>query len=532
MLLSPVYKIKDKKVWENFMLYEDGYFYAFFGSGKRAEGQDMKGLRATALDIYRSADGVRFERLAEFANPVPGAHAGFCVKKIGEYFYYYPTCSNPEQGVHFKIYRTVDFKDWEYMGASCDVLPDRSIYRERWDEMVVLDDVDADGKPVYYGYISSEPREEISEPGPGMLRSYDGLHWEILPPAVIEWGEIPSQHMEMNFIEKIDGDYYLSMTGRLYMDSYGYSMYTFIGESPFGPFRPVLEKFRMTGNSRRDITWLGHTCRRGSDLLLAQWLSHDHLPEIPSRNFAIAPLKRVLCENKQLRLGYWESNDALFDKNAPVALQLAETHPHPAVRNERDAVEQTGENAYSISASRDGVLLLSQPVLDRERGLLLEGSFVCRENRTRIATHHHAGGIGFYFEGEPGEGTMMYADTLGVTRSGFFRYADHPITEKDIYRHAGHALATGRTGALRGTAEFDYEDTVGPYGHAAYAGIRHGRRHTFRLLARLDYFELYIDDLYVQTYLLPENTTGRVGFYVSDGVCDVEISGFPFAKSE
>jgi hypothetical protein len=146
--------------------------------------------------------------------------------------------------------------------------------------------------------------------------------------------------------------------------------------------------------------------------------------------------------------------------------------------------------------------------------------------------HHHAGGVGFYFEGTPGEGAMMYADTLGVTRSGLFRYADRKITEKDIYRHAGHALATGRTGALRGTAEFDYEDTVGPYGHAAYAGIRHGRRHTFKLLARLDYFELYIDGLYVQTYLLPDTTTGRVGFYVSDGVCDVEINGFRFAKTE
>lgn len=528
MLLSPVYKRTGKKTWENFTIYEDGYFYAFFGSGRQNEQQDIRTVRAIGLDVYRSADGIHFEQLAEYTCPIPSAHAGFCVKKIGEYFYYYPTCTTREKGIHFKIYRTKDFQLWEHLGDEYDVYPDPSIYRARWDELVILEEKDEQNRTVYYGYISSEPREDIGEPGPGMLKSYDGIHWEILPPAKINWGETPSQHMEMNFIEKIDGHYYLSMTGRLYMDSFGYSIYVFEGNTPFGPFSPITDSFRLAGCSRRDITWLGHTCWREKDLLLALWLSHDFGPEIPSRNFAMSTLKKVLCQKGRLRLGFWEKNRELFDFEHPLNPDFQMVHPAPAVQNERDSVEKKGDQEYCISASRDGVLLLSEPILDRDQGLLLEGSFLCQEKRTRIHTHHHAAGAGFFFEEKPGFGTLIFADTLGTTRTGTLRYADHAITDEDIYRYSGYGLVSGRNGVLRGTSHFTYEDTVGPYGHASFSGIRHNRFHTFKVIARLDYFELYIDDLYVQTYLLPESSTGRIGIFTADGTCDISVKAFPW----
>ncbi len=69
----------------------------------------------------------------------------------------------------------------------------------------------------------------------------------------------------------------------------------------------------------------------------------------------------------------------------------------------------------------------------------------------------------------------------------------------------GRGWSSRRSGELQGTCAFTCEDTVGPFGHAAYAGIRHGQRHAFRLIARGDFFEFYVDDLYVQTFTLADS---------------------------
>ena len=62
-------------------------------------------------------------------------------------------------------------------------------------------------------------------------------------------------------------------------------------------------------------------------------------------------------------------------------------------------------------------------------------------------------------------------------------------------------------------------DQIGP-GCAQVAGIRSGKVHTFRLMVRHDMFELYLDDLYVQShYLRPNGGSGRLGFFVGDGRC-------------
>lgn len=68
-------------------------------------------------------------------------------------------------------------------------------------------------------------------------------------------------------------------------------------------------------------------------------------------------------------------------------------------------------------------------------------------------------------------------------------------------------------GRLSITAEdqsFTMEDVTGK-GCATVRGLDDIREHRFRLLLRFDLFELYIDDLLVQTYVYkPQN--GRLGF--------------------
>lgn len=522
MFTQPVNAIDtpDKMAWANYTIYDvvDGCYYSLFGTGRKTE--QNPGAYPISLDVARSFDGIHWKFIVRDAIAIPGAHAGYGVSRIGEFFYYYPTCSNPDQGVHFKVYRTRNFTEWEYMGREFDVAPDRNFYHERWDEMHVIE-AEEDGCTIYYGYISSETREDIGEPGVAMLKSRDGIRWQVLPPVTIEWGELPSHHMELNFVELVDGRYYLNASGRMYLDSYGYAIYTFVGDSPYGPFKPDLEMFRLAGHSRACISWLGHTLDTPDGFLVALWLSHDRNPDIPSQSFTIGPLKRLICDQGHLRLGYWQSNETAKGKALPVDMHhTAYVHPAEAVKFERDTLSILNEDSLELSASRDGGIVLLDVQLDRDRGFVIEGYLKVCENRGHIATHQHAAAAGFYFEAEPGCGEAMVADTLGVTRSGTVCYSDHKITDYNIYADSGNGMVQARSGELLGTLAFDYNDTVGPFGHASYCGVRHGKNHHFRIISRYDYFELYIDDLYVQTWLLPQAMTGRVGLMCFDGVCE------------
>ena len=62
---------------------------------------------------------------------------------------------------------------------------------------------------------------------------------------------------------------------------------------------------------------------------------------------------------------------------------------------------------------------------------------------------------------------------------------------------------------------FDCVDETGP-GCAAVTGLDDGKRHTFRLWIRKKMVELYIDDMYMQTFVV-QNTTGTIGFNCQNG---------------
>ena len=116
MFVSPVSRTAnpDKRAWDNLTFYDRGTFYAFFGTGTR--GPTNPDGRPIALDIAVSEDGVHWRFLAREIVPIAGAHAGFGVVRVGERVFYYPTCSSPEQGVHFKVYTSQDFLHWEHLG--------------------------------------------------------------------------------------------------------------------------------------------------------------------------------------------------------------------------------------------------------------------------------------------------------------------------------------------------------------------------------------------------------------------------------
>ena len=168
-----------KKAWENYTIYEDGVFYALFGTG--IKGENNPSGYAIAIDAAKSADGVHWEFISQNAIPIPGAHAGFGIKKIGEWFYYYPTCSNSEKGVHFKVYRTKDFVTFEHMGDKFDVLPDRRYYHERWDEVYIIKDADEeDWQTEYLDYILAVKTVSSCDEAAAHINKYGTKHSEAI----------------------------------------------------------------------------------------------------------------------------------------------------------------------------------------------------------------------------------------------------------------------------------------------------------------------------------------------------------------
>lgn len=517
MFLSPIRPDDppNRRTWDNATIHDGKAYYAFFNTT-----DTNVSPRAYGLDIARSPDGVHWEFIARDLLPLPGAHAGYGLLVVGDRVLYYPTVTNEERGVHFKVYSSEDYLHWEHLGDEHDVLPDRRYYAARWEEVCILREREGD-REVFYGYVSAEVRDDVMGSSLGIVKSYDGVTWEVLPPPVVEWGELPEQHTEVNFCEKIDGRYYLSLNCRLHLDSYGYSSYVFAGDSPTGPFVADLPAFRLTGTSRRDITWLGHPIHSPDGLLLALWLSARQDLEIPSHGMGIGPLKRLVVDRGHLRLAWWDGNERA--KGREIEVRVDESgwiHPAPSVREEADAM-LADAGRVTITAGRDGALVLlggDAARLDADLGFLLEGTVTATVRQGRAATHQKGPAAGFFFESGEAAGYAIVADALGTTRGGELRFSDRRVTDRDPHADAGAWLMEHLTGTFRGLCDFEPDDQVGPFGHAAYAGIRHGRTHRFRLFARGDFVELYVDDRYVQTYLIPVGFTGRMGLLAFDGV--------------
>jgi hypothetical protein len=73
-----------------------------------------------------------------------------------------------------------------------------------------------------------------------------------------------------------------------------------------------------------------------------------------------------------------------------------------------------------------------------------------------------------------------------------------------------------RGGPYLGVSRFTQEDVVGPQGYAPPCGIKSDTDHSFRLLVKEGMFELYLDDLLVQTYITG-NASGRIGLFAKSG---------------
>jgi len=320
-----------------------------------------------------------------------------------------------------------------------------------------------EGNPTagYYGYPVATANPEMPR-GVGMMQSPDGLAWEVLPPAKVEWGDISPRDFEWGGCERIGGKYYLIGGTGGYVSN-GYAMYVFKAENPKGPFRPDPETYRLCGSSKNNVSWLAVWCRCKDELLISNYTSIEHGNLSP---WMLPMRKPVIDMEGHLRLGWWSANELLKEK--PISLT------------------DTSVDLNTNKSGSDYQIIWIDTAFDLQKGAILEGTINARSLKQKDVGCT----AGFVFD--EGNGESM-AIQLGIG------------TPDQRETHIGRLKA-----GTNGTFDFASEDVTGRY-CATVTGIEDGKEHSFRLLVRLGVFELYIDDLLMQTYIY-KPSVGKVGF--------------------
>jgi hypothetical protein len=330
-----------------------------------------------------------------------------------------------------------------------------------------------------------------------MMESADGLHWNAMQPPLAELGGrdpiSPGLAYETGGAERIGGKYYLLAGTYGYLRQMSYAMFTFTSDNPRGPFKLDPKAWRLCGASQAHpplptgtgVQQLACWVRGNGELLISNYLTWGNIVLLPLR-------KPVVDADGHLRLGYWKNNDAA--KGRPLALnmdQCEQVFPREPRLLMADApsVRLKAEGIDPAVPSRAAALL--RQAFDLEQGVILEGTIEVAAGRNRPCC------AGFYLEAKQGEGTGIALEASDA------------------------ALRCSHVGALKLGKPWDFRscDETGP-GCATVTGIAPGSKHTFRLWLHHNIFELYVDDLLMQTMAVGERT-GRVGFLVQNGVATV-----------
>ncbi len=499
-----IYRPSVGRFKDGFVLWHDGRFYLF---SMYKTGGDDNNFRNVWLAT--SEDGVHWKDVGPVIKDAPFNIWAMAVHRIGDRFImnHGSFTSSGSQSV-IRFWESTDILHWTYLGHDADLVPDARWYPadSRLDCMSVIPVVEG-GRTRYYGYATG--------PG-GFLESDDGLHWSGKPQPVIDWGVFPPPPTEANEgsleiggCQQIGDRFFLVGGWFNYMGNTGYGVFTLVANSPKGPFVADSAAYRLCGNSTRWVALWARFCPVKDDVLVNGYMYSGYTYE--GGETWLPPLKRAVVDPKgHLRLGYWKGNDALH--GAFTSLDVARCRQvYPGDTKGDCRVIASGHRLeLQAQPEQNSFLRLNVPrtvavlddKLDCSKGIVVEGTIqaTCRDRRLVAPT------AGFYLEEKDGEGTAILLQSQGRTDIGKLTLGDR--------------------------ADFHSEDVIGP-GCAAPAGIVPHQTHTFRLLVRKNMFELYLDDLLVQTFNTTHdpNAAGlvpqRIGFMAENGQAifeDVRIS--------
>ncbi len=418
-----------------------------------------------------------------------------------------------------RYYRSADMKNWAFYSEDH---PDGQWYhtKGRWDHMYVYRDEDG----TYYGYPVATPLPEQRSAW-GLRKSKDGIHWETCAPPVIHWGDIPRINcLEVGGVEKIDNKYYFIGGYVGYAGNYGYSLYSFTADSPEGPFTPDKEAFRLCGFDRlEDRLFIQNLAAfaRGKDgeLLISNAVMAGDLTDV-----WLLPLRKAVVDtNGHLRLGYWHGNDALKGVGIPVSastqkLVYADLQPTNAIGFGGTATRyKAADGGFSAAVCTPGhsvlhdrdMLILADTQLDLENGIIMECTVCANSSPAYDAVNcttqnWRPSSVGVYLEEEAEDNELSRG--MIVSLEVGHPYKRYSFVEK-----------------IRvDTKDFQRQviDTIGE-GCAEVRGIDANRNVHLRLFYRRNMFELYADDLLVQSFVHLGTPTGKIGICLRNAAVEI-----------
>jgi hypothetical protein len=490
-----VYRPSVGRFKDGFVLWHEGQFY-LFSMYMHAPGDDS---HFRNVWLATSHDGVHWKDVGPVIKDAPFNIWAMAVHRVGDRFIMnHGSFSRPGVQNVIRFWESTDLVHWTFLGHETDLFPDARWYHpdSRLDCMSVVPTTEG-GRLKYYGFATG--------PG-GFLESDDGRHWSGLPQPEIDWGTAsppptPADEglFEVGGCHTIGGKCYLVGGWFNYMGATGYGVYTLVADTPRGPFHADTAAYRLCGNSSRWVALWARFCPTDQDLLVNGYMYSGYTYE--TGDTWLPPLKKAVVDpGGHLRLGYWKGNEAL--KGAPVKVDLTACDmifPSTAIHDCSCTVSDKGleiraqpERNSVVRTNVPTAVAVLENTFDFRRGVVFEGTIqaTCHDRRLVAAS------AGFYLEEQPGEGTAILLHSYGRSEIG-------PMTLTD-------------------RVDFQPEDTIGP-GCAAPAGIVPHMNHTFRLFVRQNMFELYVDDMLVQTFNTTHQPDGvghtprRLGFIAQNG---------------
>ena len=511
--------------WDPSVIYADGKYYMF----TMYSSPELPG-RATRVWLATSEDGVHWKDYGVVLHE-QGFKSDLVFKqyvaRVGDRYILNHGGSSGTPGRHndlLRFYESLDLIHWKYL---YDIALDTRYYeaKGRWDHMWMMPRNETNPTDGYLGYMVAD---RLGDGGFGMMESPDGIHYTpIKPPEILADFRIPT--MEVGGVKKF-GDKYYAIGGNVcHYGFYGYGVYTFVADSPTGPFRPDMEAYRLTGTSGLDgiryINILACFVKDSPEPLVScpfafsglLGLGSDPLTGVNGEGVWFLPMRKaVVDDDGHLRLGYWSQNDLAKGKEIKVdGTQNTVVYPpgqiatnsiiHVAASSDSVLVH-TDKNWRDFpwldaGKARKAIVVLEEK-FDLNRGLIVEGHLqgYSLTNYLQDAKKTYAG---FYVEGaDAGPGTIILLEI------GEPQWREAQIRKVRV----GEEL------------EFETLDRTGK-NCATVRGVDDGKNHTFRLWIRGGQMELYVDDLLMQSFFF-YRSSGRIGFVAQES--KVQYSALKF----
>jgi hypothetical protein len=415
-----------------------------------------------------------------------------------------------------RFYESTDLIHWKFLYESTI---DTRYYRAdgRWDHMFMMPKNEANLGEGYFGYMVANP---IDHGGFGMMESADGVHYQpIKAPDMLADFKVPN--LEPGGVKKLGGKYYFIGGDGSHFGFSGFGVYTYVADSPTGPFRPDMPAYHLTGTSGIDgdgfVQILAAFVKDSPEDLVSVPFSFRSTPGTDGRDVWFLPMRKAVVDAQgHLHLAYWKQNDLakgseikVDPKQNTVVFPYGQTESSPIVRvaaTSDSLVVHTDKNWRPFpwldsAKSRKSVVVLNEN-FNFDKGVIVEGNIQASSPNPGSPFHSNMF-AGFYVEGResaPGTAVLLEAGEPQWRQSSIGKLS----LDRDF--HFESLDVTGRN-------------------CATVTGLDDGKTHSFRLWIRGGQMELYIDDLLMQSFFL-QRSSGRIGFIAQES--EAQFSNLKF----